>query len=195
MNLQNTPTGIVFDSDGTSGIYYQDTSGNWFRDIFNNQGIFLEAEPLTLSNVLTDESTYNIDLNYDSHVGGIISSIITDNQNFALYKISSGAYVTDDSGLKIGDLTSDPTLLIQQTVSKGNVKSSLYELYSPITGAVSYAEGGFGVYYRDGSGSWKRDNFDTNGVFKQTDSYSFTELLADEAHIMLIWIRMDRLEM
>ena len=29
-------------------------------------------------------------------------------------------------------------------------------------------------------GTWKRDNFDTNGVFKQTDSYSFAELLADE---------------
>ena len=28
--------------------------------------------------------------------------------------------------------------------------------------------------------TWKRDNFDTNGVFKQTDSYSFAELLADE---------------
>ena len=28
--------------------------------------------------------------------------------------------------------------------------------------------------------TWKRDNFDTNGVFKQTDSYSFAQLLADE---------------
>ena len=29
-------------------------------------------------------------------------------------------------------------------------------------------------------GLWQRDNFDTNGVFKQTDSYSFAQLLADE---------------
>ena len=39
MNLHKHQQGIVFDSDGTSGIYYQDTSGNWFRDTFNNQGV------------------------------------------------------------------------------------------------------------------------------------------------------------
>ena len=81
-----------------------------------------------MSNVLADESIYNVDLNYDTHVGGVISSIVTDNQNFALYKIASGAYISDNSGLKIGDLSNDPTLLIQQTVSRGKVTSSLYEL-------------------------------------------------------------------
>ena len=28
--------------------------------------------------------------------------------------------------------------------------------------------------------AWKRDNFDTNGLFEKTDSYTFAELLADE---------------
>ena len=36
------------------------------------------------------------------------------------------------------------------------------------TGTVALTEGGFGVYYQDSKGLWKRDNFDTNGVFKQT---------------------------
>ena len=50
------------------------------------------------------------------------------------------------------------------------------------TGTVALTEGGFGVYYQDSNGAeWKRDNFDTNGVFKQTDSYTFAELLADES--------------
>ena len=60
---------------------------------------------------------------------------------------------------------------------------SLYDFSNTPTGTVAFNEGGFGVYYQDGSGSWKRDNFDTNGVFKQTDSYSFAELLADESYI------------
>ena len=29
--------------------------------------------------------------------------------------------------------------------------------------------------------SWKKDNFDTDGVFQKTDSYSLAELLADES--------------
>ena len=40
MNLQKHQLGIVFDSDGTSGIYYQDTSGNWFRESFSATGVF-----------------------------------------------------------------------------------------------------------------------------------------------------------
>ena len=66
---------------------------------------------MTLSNVLADESIYNVDLNYDTHVGGVISSIIADNQNFALYKIASGAYISDNSGLDIGDLTNESNII------------------------------------------------------------------------------------
>ena len=167
-DFQNTPTGAIAFSNNTGGaVYYQSSNADWFRDLFNNKGIFEVTESLTLSNVLADESIYNVDLNYDTHVGGVISSIVTDNQNFALYKIASGAYISDISGLKIGDLTNDPTLLIQQTVSRGKVTSSLYELNSTITGALSYPEGDFSIYYQDSKGAWKRDNFDTNGLFEK----------------------------
>ena len=54
-------------------------------------------------------------------------------------------------------------------------RTSLYDFSNTPTGTVALTEGGFGVYYqvtgRNGA-EWKRDNFDTNGVFKQTDSYS-----------------------
>ena len=50
--------------------------------------------------------------------------------------------------------------------------TSLYDFSNTPTGTVALTEGGFGVYYRvDSGGAWKRDSFDTNGVFKQTDSY------------------------
>ena len=135
-----------------------------------------------MSQLFADESKYKNDLNNDSHIGGIISSVVTDNQNFALYKIASGAYITDNSGLGIGDSSVSPTLLTQQVTLRGKTSTSLYDFSNTPTGALSFKDGsGVGVYYQDSKGAeWKRDSFDTNGVFKQTDSYSFAELLADE---------------
>ena len=84
---------LVFDSDNSGGIYYQDTKVVGLEIHLIIKVFLEELNRYSLSNVLADESIYNVDLNYDSHVGGIISSIIADNQNFALYKIASGAYL------------------------------------------------------------------------------------------------------
>ena len=177
-----TPTGIVVDSDGSSGIYYQDTSGNWFRESFSSTGVFTTKETYSLSQLFADESKYKNDLNNDKYIGGVISSVIADNQNFALYKIASGAFIKDNSGLSIGDASVSPTLLTQEVAARrGPTTINLYEFSNTPTGAVLYPEGGFGVYYQDSGGAWKRDSFDANGLFKQTDSYSFTQLLADES--------------
>ena len=53
------------------------------------------------------------------------------------------------------------------------------------TGVVALTEGGFGVYYQTtvrNVTSWKRDNFDVNGVFKEIQSFSLTEVLTHESN-------------
>ena len=176
------PTGIVTNSDGTSGIYYQDTSGNWFRESFSATGVFTTKQPYSLSQLFADESKYKNDLNNDGNIGDVITAVIGDNGSIGLYQTGSGSYLIDNSGLDIGDSSVSPTLLMQAVAARrGPTTMSLYDFSNTPTGTVALTEGGFGVYYRDVSGTWKRDNFDTNGVFKQTDSYSFTELLADES--------------
>ena len=83
--------------------------------------------------------------------------------------------------MDIGDSSVSPTLLVSQKVSGRNITTSLYDFKNTPTGTVALTEGGFGVYYQDSKGLWQRDNFDTNGVFKQTSKYTFAELLADES--------------
>ena len=100
-----------------------------------------------------------------------------------MYQTGSGSYLIDNSGLGIGDSSVSPTLLVSQKVYRGKTTTSLYDFNNTPTGTVALTEGGFGVYYQTtvrNVTTWKRDNFDTNGVFKQTDSYSFAQLLADE---------------
>ena len=60
----------------------------------------------------------------------------------------------------------------------------VYKFSSDPTGVFQFKDGsGIGVYYATTSykTTWKRDNFDTDGVFKQTDSLTISEVLNDEA--------------
>ena len=97
-----------------------------------------------------------------------------------LYKTASGSFVADISSLSIGDSTSEPLIFINQ-LSGG--RSSLYNFKSNPTGFLSFKDGsGIGVYYHnDSKTTWKRDSFDNDGVFKQTDSLTISEVLNDEA--------------
>ena len=114
-----TPTGIVFDSDGSSGIYYQDTSGNWFRESFSSTGVFTTKETYTLSQLFADESKYKNDLNNDGNIGDVITAVIGDNGSIGLYQTGSGSYLIDNSGLGIGDSSVSPTLLMNQVALRG----------------------------------------------------------------------------
>ena len=178
------PTGIVTNTDGSNAVYYQDTSGNWFKESFSSTGVFTTKETYTLSQLFADESKYKNDLNNDGNIGDVITAVIGDNGSIGLYQTGSGSYLIDNSGLDIGDSSVSPTLLTQVvTARRGPATTSLYDFSNTPTGTVALTEGGFGIYYqttgRNGA-EWKRDSFDTNGVFKQTDSYSFAQLLADE---------------
>ena len=166
-----TPTGIVFDSDGTSGIYYQDTSGNWFRESFSSTGVFTTQETYSLSQLFADESKYKNDLNNDGNIGDVITAVIGDNGSIGLYQTGSGSYLIDNSGLGIGDSSVSPTLLTQQVTLRGKTSTSLYDFSNTPTGALSFKDGsGVGVYYQDSKGAWKRDSFDNDGVF-QADGF------------------------
>ena len=38
--FSNTPTGLISYAEGGVGVFYQDTRGNWFKDDFNNDGLY-----------------------------------------------------------------------------------------------------------------------------------------------------------
>ena len=64
---------------------------------------------MILNQVLTDELTYNIDLNKDGYIGDVIDSVKTksnvdsEGQQFSLYQTVSKAYVFDKAGIEIGN--------------------------------------------------------------------------------------------
>ena len=176
--FSNTPTGLISYAEGGVGVFYQDTRGNWFKDDFNNDGLYQKTNNYNLSQVLNDEAVYDLDLDGDGKVGDTISAVYMDvpdadtgvenpKDNFGLYKTASGSYIADTAGLAVGDQTNEPTLLVKQTVFRGQTSTSLYDfIYTP-TGAVTYAEGDGSVYYKDSRDNWFRDNFSKDGVFRQ----------------------------
>ena len=190
--FSNTPTGLISYAEGGVGVFYQDTRGNWFKDDFNNDGLYQKTNNYNLSQVLNDEAVYDLDLDGDGKVGDTISAVYMDvpdadtgvenpKDNFGLYKTASGSYIADTAGLAVGDQTNEPTLLVKQTVFRGQTSTSLYDfIYTP-TGAVTYAEGDGSVYYKDSRDNWFRDNFSKDGVFQTTDSLTLSELRNEEA--------------
>ena len=164
------PTGIVTNTDGSNAVYYQGYKGNWFRESFSSTGVFTTRETYTLSQLFADESKYKNDLNNDGNIGDVITAVIGDNGSIGLYQTGSGSYLIDNSGLGIGDLSVSPALLVTQKVSR-KTTTSLYDFNNTPTGTVALTGRWFGVYYQTtvrNVTTWKRDNFDTNGVFKQT---------------------------
>ena len=179
------PTGSVANENGGGTVYYQDTRGNWFKDSFNERGVFETTSSLTISELLDDETKYSVDLNNDDSIGDTITSVLVDSGNLGVYKTVSNSFIIDNSGLGIGDSSVSPTLLVSQTVSRGKTTTKLYDFNDTPTGALSFKDGsGIGVYYATtsrGKTTWKRDNFDNDGVFQVTDSLTISEVLNDEA--------------
>ena len=176
------PKGSIVNLNGDGNVYYQDASGNWFKDIFNERGVFKETKSLTFNELLVDETKHSVDLNNDDSIGDTITSIIVESANLGVYKTVSNSFLIDKSGLDIGDSSVSPILLVKQTVSRGNTTTSLYDFSNTPTGVLSFKDGsGVGVYYKNSGGAWKRDNFDNDGVFQITDSLTLSEMLNDEA--------------
>ena len=115
--------------------------------------------------------------------------LANDGQGKGIFKTTSGSYIIDDSTLSVGDQTNDPTILIRETVHRGKTTSSLQTYSSDPIGIVSFDnDSGVGIYYQTtyrGVKSWKRDVFNTDGVFQQTNNYIFSQVLDDEVNYNL----------
>ena len=46
------PTGSVANENGGGSVYYQDARGNWFKDTFNERGVFKETSSLTINELI-----------------------------------------------------------------------------------------------------------------------------------------------
>ena len=125
---------------------------------------------------------HDLDLDGDGVVGDTIESVLAkDGQSKAIFKTTSGSYILDDSTLSVGDQTNDPTILIKETVLRGKTTISLKEFNDRPTGIVSNADGSSGVYYQDTSGNWFRESFSPTGVFTTKETYTLSQLFADES--------------
>ena len=76
-NFKHEPTGSVYNDNGGI-VYYQDTKGNWFKDIFNKNGVFQNSQSLKFTELLADELLYSVDLNNDNNVGDTVHSVIAE---------------------------------------------------------------------------------------------------------------------
>ena len=82
---------MLYGTEGGFGIYYQDSGGAWKRDSFDANGLFKQTDSYSFTQLLADESTYNIDLNKDGSVGDVVAEVITNDGNgHGLYKTVSG---------------------------------------------------------------------------------------------------------
>ena len=143
------PKGSIVNLNGDGNVYYQDASGNWFKDIFNERGVFKETKSLTFNELLVDETKHSVDLNNDDSIGDTITSIIVESANLGVYKTVQIHLI----GFDIGDSSVSPILLVKQTVSRGNTTTSLYDFSNTPTGVLSFKDGsGVGVYYKNSGG-------------------------------------------
>ena len=125
-------------AEGNGSVYYQDTRGNWFRDNFTKDGVFQETNSLTLSEVRNEEAVHDLDLDGDGNTGDIVTDIyfnVPDSNveiddpmdNWGLYKTETNAYLIDVYDLYTGSQTIAPSILINETISRGKITKSLYK--------------------------------------------------------------------
>ena len=182
-DFSNTPTGTVALTEGGFGVYYQDGSGSWKRDNFDTNGVFKQTDSYSFTELLADESTYNVDLDKDGSVGDVVAETIINNaaKPSSLYKTLSGQYVVDNTGLSVGDSLVDPESLVVHKTSRGKTTETNYKPTYSLTGGIAYEDiGGGALYYQDNKGNWFRDNFLPDGIYHNTESLSLAQVLAHE---------------
>ena len=134
-----------------------------------------------MSELLNSETYYGYDLNLDNNNGDRIANVIGSNgSNKSLYQTSTGAYIIDEINLIKDDFTVNPVILIKEKIYRGNVTSSIYDFKYDPTSLITKADGSFGIYYQDNKNRWFRDNFDSSGVFSNTNHLTESEILNDE---------------
>ena len=129
------PTGAVAYAEGGGSVYYKDTKDKWFRDNFNDDGVFQTTTSLTLSEVRNEEAVHDLDFDGNGVIGDTIESVLAnDGQSKGIFKTTSGSYIIDDSTLSVGDQTNDPTILTQEVIVVVKTTTSLKEFSNTPTG-------------------------------------------------------------
>ena len=183
--FEHNPIGALHFKDSKSEVFYRDSKENWFKDKFDAAGIYEGSESLSFSELLNLETLNDNDLNKDGWVGDRIESkFASDGNGLGLYKTMSGGYIIDNNGLQIGNSPVKPIIFTEQISSKGhNTGWGIFKVIK--TGVcLSFEEGGFGVYYQTtvrNVTTWKRDNFNDQGLYQKTDSLNVSQVLNDEA--------------
>ena len=77
--------------------------------------------------------------------------------------------------------TKDPTLLVTQKVYRGKTTISLKDFDYRPTGIVTNADGSNAVYYQDTKGIGLRSQACPTGVFTTQETYTLSQLFADES--------------
>ena len=191
------PEGAVVLNDSIN-VYYKDNRDRWYKDEFDSSGKFESTIRYDLNQVLSDELTYNIDLNNDGYIGDVVESVKktsnfdSSGQNFSLYQTVSKAYVFDQAGINIGDNPGidgdepggnyeDPITLKKQFYKRGVLNEIIHKFNYELTGLLSYDNGDFDVFYQDSRKRWFKDKFNKDGIYKGSDGISFSELLVNES--------------
>ena len=170
-------------NDNYGGYHAQESyiyfgSGNsWTRDNFED-GIYKNSSKLTLSQLLADESLYQVDLNKDNVIGDTVTKVISNQDSKGFYKIASGSYVIDNSGLHIGNVSQNPIV----PTNDGKIHTFKY---TP-TGAKNYEYWDpqqnenvqtLDVYSNSGN-NWMLDTFDSNtGNLISSNKYLYSQIL------------------
>ncbi len=149
-SIKYEPLALVTDSEGNYLVYFQDNKKRWFKDIFNSDGNHKSLNLLNESQLLNDESQFNMDFNNDGNVGDVISDVLANSSeeskglsNWGLYKTQSNSFVLDIANKLSGDTTSTPTLLTKIIRNK----SYLYKFKYLPEGAVILNDS-INVYYK-----------------------------------------------
>ena len=79
------------------------------KDLFED-GIYKNSSNLTLAQLLSEESIHKVDLNKDNVIGDTVTSVISNQDSRGFYKIASGSYVIDNSGLNVGNASQNPII-------------------------------------------------------------------------------------
>ena len=80
-------------------IFTMDLGNSWTKIILKM--VFTKRhQKLTLTQLLAEESFYQVDLNKDNVIGDTVTTVISNQDSKGFYKIASGSYVIDNSGLQ-----------------------------------------------------------------------------------------------
>ena len=144
----------------------------WFKDDFNNDGVFQKTNNYNLSQVLNDEALYDLDFNGDGNIGNTINELLHDDGSLAIYKIVTGEYIIAKAGSSVGDLVVESTFL--------NKGSKNFTFKNKVSGSFIYEDSTLSLFEVSGN-KWIKHDFDKlDGNFISSKTYSLSQIFDEE---------------